>query len=298
MLRDCLMSLSQLQAPAGGEIAVVVVENDTQDNLSGLVAEISSKTGVAISYALETTRGIPFARNAALEAALSMEADWIALIDDDETARSNWLVNLSHACDTHAAEVANGPVHRIYEKEPPYWWKRQLLKPRETGNEITEAPTNNILMSRRIIDPQALGLRFEERLTNGAEDIDFFRRAHAAGAKMIWVDDALVDEFIPASRVERSRLLNRLIMAACSGTQMKILREGRGVAFRDHLPKSIRRMLVGLTAFVVGLPARLLLGQRGGRLLYYGLTRMCKGWGNMKGLTGTIHSYYHEIDGR
>jgi len=298
MLRKCLVSLAAMQRIDGALFAIAVVENDSEPLSRNTVEEVAAQTGTDIEYVQETRRGIPFARNKALETCLDMKADWIALIDDDETARPDWLVKLAEACVLHDAEVANGPVYRIYEKEAPYWWKKQLLKPRETGEEITEAPTNNVLIASRIVAPDGLGLRFEELLTNGAEDIDFFRRVHGEGVKMIWADEAFVDEFIPASRVETGRLLNRLVMAACSGTQMKVLREGQGIAIRDHFPKAIRRIVFGSVSALVGLPARLLFGQRGGKILFYGITRICKGWGNLKGLFGIVHSYYHKIDGQ
>ena len=297
MLRNCLISLAELQRPDGAEFAVAVVENDANPLSRDTVEEVAAGTGLDINYVQETRQGIPFARNRALKACLDMNAAWVALIDDDETARPDWLVKLASACDHHRAEVANGPVHRIYEQEPPYWWKQQLEKRRETGTEISEAPTNNILMATRILDPAGLGIRFEESLTNGAEDIDFFRRVHAAGVKMIWVDDAYVDEFVPASRVKTQRLLNRLVMAAASGTQMKVLREGKWIAIRDHFPKGLRRIVLGGVSAIIGVPARLMFGQAGGRVLFYGLSRLAKGAGNLKGLAGGVHRYYDEIDG-
>ena len=74
--------------------------------------------------------------------------------------------------------------------------------------------------------------------------------------------------------------------------------EGRWIAFRDHFPKGIRRIVFGSVSALVGLPARLLFGQHGGKVLFYGVTRVCKGTGNLKGLFGGVHSYYNKIDGQ
>ncbi|MEM8703870.1 MAG: glycosyltransferase [Pseudomonadota bacterium] len=195
MLKACLDSLDKQVRPKETDLSVVVVENDAVPFFTG-EAEADAKAAFAIPvfFHHEPRRGIPFARNTALEAALAHDPDWIALIDDDERAEPDWIGKLLGACKTFEAEVANGPVRRIYEKPAPHWWKSQLLKPRPTGTEITEAPTNNVLISARIVRQDGLGLRFDERLTFGSEDIDFFRRTHAAGAKMIWVDDAFVEE--------------------------------------------------------------------------------------------------------
>jgi glycosyltransferase involved in cell wall biosynthesis len=298
MLQACLESLDKLIAPENTQMTVVVVENDPEPYFTGSAAqEMKARLSLPVYFHHEKRRGIPFARNRALEAALEHDPDWIALIDDDERAEPDWIEKLLSACREHDAEVANGPVRRIYEKPAPHWWKSQLLKPRPTGTPITEAPTNNILMSGRIVSRTGLGLRFDERLTFGSEDIDFFRRTHAAGARMIWVDDAFVEEDIPASRVTTGRLLSRMHMAATSGAFNIVLREGRLKAALHFIPKSLRRMLFGLLATVAGFMLKPFARKRGEKLFYYGLVRLMKGSGNLRGLMGRAHNYYDVIDG-
>ncbi|GAA0786924.1 glycosyltransferase family 2 protein [Roseibium denhamense] len=298
MLEACLDALDQLIVPAETTISIVVVENDPEPFFTGdRAAKIRAGLKTALHFYHEQRKGIPFARNAALESALEHSPDWIALIDDDERAEPDWIEKLLTACEEHNAEVANGPVRRIYEQPPPHWWKSQLLKPRPTGTIITEAPTNNILMSSRLIADDGLGLRFDERLTFGSEDIDFFRRVHARGAKMIWVDDAFVEEDIPASRVTTNRLLSRMHMAATSGAFNIVLREGRLRAALHFIPKSVRRMFFGFLATVIGFLIKPFARKRGEKLYYYGLIRLMKGSGNLRGLMGRAHNYYDVIDG-
>lgn len=298
MLKACLDSLDKLIRPENTELSVVVVENDAVPFFMGAAAsEVKAAFSIPVFFHHEPRRGIPFARNTALEAALEQGPDWVALIDDDERAEPDWIEKLLKACKTYDAEVANGPVRRIYEKPAPHWWKSQLLKPRATGTEITEAPTNNVLLNARIVRKDGLGLRFDERLTFGSEDIDFFRRTHAAGAKMIWVDDAFVEEDIPASRVTTKRLLSRMHMAATSGAFNIVLREGRGKAALHFIPKSTRRILLGFVATIVGFVLRPIAKERGEKLYYYGLIRLMKGSGNLRGLFGRAHNYYDVIDG-
>ncbi|GAB4513475.1 MAG: glycosyltransferase [Roseibium sp.] len=298
MLQACLESLDRLTVPDATEMAVVVVENDPEPYFTGQAAsDLKERLSLPVFFHHEKRKGIPFARNRALEAALEQNPDWIALIDDDERAEPDWIEKLLTACREHEAEVANGPVRRIYEQPAPHWWKSQLLKPRPTGTAITEAPTNNVLLSARIVAKDGLDLRFDERLTFGSEDIDFFRRTHAAGAKMIWVDDAFVEEDIPASRVTTGRLLSRMHMAATSGAFNIVLREGRLKAALHFIPKSLRRMFFGLLATIVGFLLKPFARKRGEKLYYYGLIRLMKGSGNLRGLLGRAHNYYDVIDG-
>ncbi|MEM9107705.1 MAG: glycosyltransferase, partial [Pseudomonadota bacterium] len=297
-LKACLDSLDKLVRPKETDLSVVVVENDSVPFFTGEAeAEAKAAFAIPVFFHHEPRRGIPFARNTALEAALAHDPDWIALIDDDERAEPDWIEKLLDACKAFEAEVANGPVRRIYEKPAPHWWKSQLLKARPTGTEITEAPTNNVLISARIVRQDGLGLRFDERLTFGSEDIDFFRRTHAAGARMIWVDDAFVEEDIPASRVTTKRLLSRMHMAATSGAFNIVLREGRGKAALHFIPKSARRMFFGMLATITGFVLKPFAHKRGEKLYYYGLIRLMKGSGNLRGLFGRAHNYYDVIDG-
>ncbi|MGX1501285.1 succinoglycan biosynthesis protein ExoM [Labrenzia sp. MBR-25] len=298
MLQSCLKSLDNVIKPEKTQIVIVVVENDPVPHFIGAAAtELKEKFALPIFFHHEKRKGIPFARNTALEAALEHDPDWVALIDDDERAEPDWIEKLYAACKEHKAEVANGPVRRIYEKPAPHWWKSQLLKPRATGTVITEAPTNNVLLSGRIIARDGLSLRFDERLTFGSEDIDFFRRTHAAGVKMIWVNDAFVEEDIPASRVTTGRLLSRMHMAATSGAYNSVLREGRLKAAIHFIPKSGRRMFFGFLATIFGFVLKPFSRKRGEMLYYYGLIRLMKGSGNLRGLMGRKHNYYDKIDG-
>ena len=170
MLKACLASLDGLARPKDTELLIVVVENDPEPFFTGTSADdVKAALSLPVFFYHEKRKGIPFARNTALEAALEHNPDWVALIDDDERAEPDWIEKLLEACRTFSAEVANGPVRRIYEKPAPHWWKSQLLKPRPTGTEITEAPTNNVLISARVIRKDGLGLRFDERLTFGSE---------------------------------------------------------------------------------------------------------------------------------
>ena len=114
MLQACLDSLDNLIAPANTEMAIVVVENDPVPHFTGAAAEdVKKRLSLPVFFHHEKRKGIPFARNTALEAALEHAPDWVALIDDDERAEPDWIEKLLAACLEHKAEVANGPVRRI-----------------------------------------------------------------------------------------------------------------------------------------------------------------------------------------
>ncbi|MFC6654689.1 glycosyltransferase family 2 protein [Roseibium salinum] len=92
MLQACLDSLDKLIQPDGTELAIVVVENDPVPHFAGQAAEdMKTRLSLPVFFYHEKRKGIPFARNTALEAALEHGPDWIALIDDDERSEPDWI---------------------------------------------------------------------------------------------------------------------------------------------------------------------------------------------------------------
>lgn len=298
MLRRCLESLVRLRLLPGMAVEIIVVENEPTPKCADIVASVAARSPHPIRYVIEPQRGIPFARNRAIEECITGPCEWIALIDDDEAAAADWLVTLFVACLEHNADVATGPVRQIYETPPPHWWKPQRSERRMTGDLMHEASTNNVLFSARIVRSDGMCIRFNPRLTYGSEDIDFFRCAHRQGAKIIWVEDAWVEEEVPASRVRPKRLLSRLVMASSSGTLNVVIRDGFWTAFSRFVPKALRRIVVGFSAVAAGALIIPFCRLHGEKIFFYGVTRLMKAIGNIRGLLNIGHHYYDAIDGR
>ncbi len=296
MLRRCLQSLL---VQTHRDLEIVVVENDTDPICQSIVEEMSDTEDIPIHYVVERKRGIPIARNRALEEALVREPDWVGLIDDDEIALPNWVETHLATCQKFGADIGHGKVIRHYEDGAvePKWWKK--LKPMavETGAELKEAATNNILLSCRLISHDGLTLRFDNALTFGCEDIDFFTRAHNAGAKIIWVEEAIVHESIPASRVTPKRLLERAETSGASFAFWMIRRQGRAAAAKKFALKGIRRLLTGLLVAAVGRVLYPFSKEHSNNIYHKGLLRYYRGRGNIRGLLQHNPDYYGKIDG-
>jgi succinoglycan biosynthesis protein ExoM len=58
------------------------------------VARFCATAPFPVYYVHEPICGIARARNAALDKATELGADWIAMLDDDEVADPRWLANL------------------------------------------------------------------------------------------------------------------------------------------------------------------------------------------------------------
>lgn len=297
MLRDCVESLLAQQLAPNWQVEVCVVENDATPTSRGVVESVPASSPVKVRYYQEPRRGIPFARNKTLEAGLANGYDWIVLIDDDERADPTWLASLMQTAAEHGADVVSGPVRRTYEAPPPKWWK--LLKPivGPAGMPLDEAPTNNTLLSAKLIRPDGAGLRFAEALTFGYEDIDFFSRAHKLGYRIVWSPDAFVEETIPASRVQPERLIARVQSTAAAQVLAAKIRRGAARTFAKFLLKGIRRLIGGALTVALFWPGKRLGSEKATNSYYRGRLRLARGLGIFRGLFTILPNYYSTLDG-
>ena len=84
-LADTLRSLAAMDMPSGFDVSVIIADNDDTPSARDLVTALSRELTLPIHYRHAPARNISIARNACLDAST---ADFVAFIDDDETASS------------------------------------------------------------------------------------------------------------------------------------------------------------------------------------------------------------------
>jgi len=94
LLTACLESLARQSVPAGLAVSIAVVDNEPQPVRRALVSGFADRCPFPVHYVHQPRRGIAPARNAILDRAGELQADWIAMIDDDETAAPDWIEKL------------------------------------------------------------------------------------------------------------------------------------------------------------------------------------------------------------
>ncbi|HEX8495700.1 MAG TPA: glycosyltransferase [Actinomycetales bacterium] len=188
-----------LAAPA----RVVVVDNDP---LAGARGQVE---GGPATYVHEPRPGISAARNRALAEAAG--DDVLVFIDDDERPRAGWLASLLTTRAATGAVAVVGPVVSQFDAEPTPWvaagrfFDRRRLP---TGSVLEVAATNNLLLDLRWL--RAHGLVFDERFgISGGSDTLFTRQLVALGGRMVWCDEAVVVDRVPASRTTARWVLQR-----------------------------------------------------------------------------------------
>ena len=221
-LKATLDSVLAQAVPATTTIEVVVVDNDPAASARDLVQALRmGNPSLQLVYANETEPGVSFARNRCL---LEAKGAWVAFIDDDEIASANWLTTLVSAAQSYSADAVFGPVLPIYEMQPPDWLVDGGVVSRgrfASGTPVSwpDARTGNVLMSRRLV--AAVG-KFDVRFAKtGGEDSLFFARAQAQAFKMVWCDEATVDETVPIARMNQKWILRRAFLGGRTFTRLR-----------------------------------------------------------------------------
>lgn len=207
-LRETLESLFGLVVPEGTSLRLIVADNDAVPSARDLVESLRERSPFPILYVHCPKSNISIARNACLTSA---DADFLAFIDDDETATPEWLAALyAKACET-GAETVLGPVRAIYGDDSAAWMRSgdfHSTMPVWVNGRIVTGYTCNTLLDMR--SPLVAGRRFALSLgQSGGEDTHFFSQLTEAGGRIEFAEKALVVEPVPASRASFSWLAKR-----------------------------------------------------------------------------------------
>lgn len=207
-LRETLSSLFALAIPTGLRVRVIVADNDAEPSAQALVEEMRPSSPFDISYIHCPKANISLARNACLT---ECTADYMAFIDDDETASSSWLQQLHAVISSTGADAVLGPVQAIYGEHAPPWMRHgdfHSTLPVWVGGTIRTGYTCNVILDMR--SPHIRGRRFDLALgQSGGEDTQFFTSVTDSGGTIGYASQAVLCEVVPARRASFSWLLKR-----------------------------------------------------------------------------------------
>ncbi len=236
-------------------VRVVVVDNDPAGPSRSLCEARADAFQLGLRYEVEPRRGITYARNRAVAAAGS-DVDFIAMLDDDEVPEPGWLDALLKVQAKYDADVVAGPVIPYFPSMPAEWIQegRFFDRPRyQTGHQLPHAHTHNVLVRRGVFEKTG---RFDDRFAlTGGEDLQFFRRAKADGARIVFANDAAVEEWIPASRANMGWLLRRAYRSGATLGQVDRDRPDAFVARPLRVVRGLGRLMQGVLLTLVALVA-------------------------------------------
>jgi GT2 family glycosyltransferase len=208
---DTLACLASLAALRDGDTEVVCVDNGSTDGSVEAVRAAHPEV-----HLVENGRNLGFAggNNVGLRYALEHGAQWAVLVNNDATLAPDAVDRLRRAAAEHPA--AGMLAGKVFFDEPPdrIWFAGQRFWPafgysgrprgygRRDGPRYRRAYRTDraagafMAVSRRVVD--AVGL-LDEDLFAYVEDVDWSRRARAAGFEIWFVPDALAWHAVSAS---------------------------------------------------------------------------------------------------
>lgn len=286
-----LDSLRFARAPAP-DLEVVVVDNDPAGSARTVCDRLRPALRWPLRYEHQPMRGLSHVRNHAI-ASVRAGAAAVAFIDDDEEPAPRWLDELLAVRQAYDADAVLGPTLRRFEGEVPAWIERGGFfdDPRHpTGTALEHGGIGNALIHTRVFADGRPP--FDDRWAlAGGEDTHFFLGLHEAGRKIVWADDAVVHEWVPASRANAGWILRRVYRT--SNTWGQCEREYRGSPRVTLLRvlKGAARIAYGLVTLPMGLV-------RGRHALVRSLWYVCLGAGHLSGLIGLRYHEYRVTHGR
>ncbi len=250
MLEKCLISLQKQITDPHFELALILVDNDADGTANEVFERCKPQFPYEVHYFVHSEKGIAAMRNRVIEESLRIKADFLAFIDDDETAEPDWILNHWNGIVKYNADVTAGYVEQLLPDDTPQHMRRFYhLTKHKSGTLRTSGSTRNILFNLGICRDK--GLRFNPALNlTGSSDTFFFEEAYAMGAKIVWVQEAKVYEEMPKSRITKTWLWNRAFRHGNSLVVRTQIREGRLKAFR-LLPSAIFKLLLGIIEWLL-----------------------------------------------
>lgn len=209
-----LHALENQQTDGCFAYSIVVVDNDREGSARAVVERFAAGSALAVAYEIQPEQNISLTRNRAV--ALT-DGGLVAMVDDDEFPRANWLLEMYRTLQTHGADGVLGPVLPHFAVTPPGWvLKGRFCERRSfaTGTVLRDplhTRTGNVMIRRTSL--LAESGPFDPRYgRTGGEDVDFFRRRLAGGDRFVWCDEAPVFENVPPERLTRGYFLRRALM--------------------------------------------------------------------------------------
>ncbi len=213
LLAATLASLLQAAVPAGLEIELFVVDNNSTDATADVVRQVQQGASLPLHYVRETKQGLSHARNAGIAAG---RGDLIGFIDDDEEVEPDWFTVIAREFADPTTMFIGGPYLPNWVCAVPHWlppgYHAAIGAIPPKPRAVFDAAFGANLMGgnaviRRAVFEQVGG--YSPRLGRSGkgllseEDAEFCRRLQAAGIRGLYVPDLAIRHYIAPERLTR-----------------------------------------------------------------------------------------------
>lgn len=276
------------------EVEVCVVDNEARPNNRGIVNSLRARSPLLIHYIHEPRRGIAAARNKVLDVAQRDKCDWIAFIDDDETAAPDWIAEMMDPGYRHVP-VLIGNVDYVYPKPLPFWAVPKTPRSKTEGRREKTATTTNVRFSMKLV---RAGLRFDETLgLMGGEDSEFFSAAHKLGFEICRTERAQTWETFHRERLSYRAQMYRAYWVGASDLRRLSIEKG----WLSAMARKVHTVPLSIAAGTVEIIASPLCAVAGSamfkRRALAGGKKIAKGLGRLAAMVGHLPQPYARVHG-
>jgi len=242
------------------DVEVLIADNDAERSEGFTFCEAVRAGGYRwpLHAIIACDRGIAQARNALVGYAIDhTDAEFVAMLDDDEWPSSGWLDAFLRVQRTTGADALHGAVLREFDVPPGGWAARcQGIAPLRdrTGPIAMIHGTSNVLFTRTCL----LGLArpwFDPGFAlTGGEDKEFFTRLKRKGVQFAWADEAAAFAHVPASRAKLGWALTRAYRVGNSDMRVFLKHERRVGMVLLEMAKVLGSFLLSPVQFALTAP--------------------------------------------
>lgn len=225
ILPYCLESLTKLKIPAGCEVEILVIDNNSVDNTKDVVDHYSRQSPIVILYFHESQQGLSAARNRAVKQACG---DYVGFLDDECMVRPDWLEIIVADIDEFAPFIIGGPyIGALFPGTAPKWFKTEYGNAYFLANRFNRgyqkdfrASGGNMFLHRRVCETQKFDPNFGmkgDELKLGEEVLLQERfLSENVGAMVFYEPRIQVAHYILPHRMSLSYRARRLMEAGAS----------------------------------------------------------------------------------
>lgn len=201
LIKQCALNLNKLNSPVGFNLEVVVIDNDEAKSAQSIIEELQPNFNWPLHYVNEPNRGIPHARNAALDYTQQHNADYLVFIDDDEWTEPDWLQSMFDYCQSKGGNiiVSGKVIPELPSGLPEHILSIYKKKPKATGSPLDSSATDNVLLPVSIANETKLRFDTSDPFAGGT-DTKFFYQLTRLGYEIFYCAEAIVHDIVPPHR--------------------------------------------------------------------------------------------------
>lgn len=215
LLPLALHSLFAAEVPAGLEVSVTVVDNNSTDGTRQVIESFQERFGERVRYCFERQQGRSHALNAGIAATTG---DLIGVIDDDEEIDPHWYKVAFAALVNGDLDFIGGPYVPRWSITPPDWLPREyggVVGWVDGGEKAVPFDRDypgilmggNAVFKRSVLEKVGRYTTWLGRTDKGlltGEDEELYGRLLAHGAKGMYLPNLIIHHHVPAERVTKS----------------------------------------------------------------------------------------------